>query len=292
MDHNEIYWCLHETSEAGVFYCGRDWTYRGNEIKYNYIHHINDRVEGSPTGCNVAHLDDCVSGNTYRGNILFRVGRGISVCGGPWNVVDNNLFIDCMVGVALSARGLNWWTWHRRPDGTVYAIDTRTGREGCSLLSRLKRVPWDRAPYTKYPNMAELLTKEPLGAPHWCQITRNISVNGPVMQVARDVKPQWVSIERNWDGPQDGDPGVVAPYAGNYRLKPDAPAIAKTGFEPIPIDSIGLVNDGTRRTWPVKPQPPPEGWKPAWLVRQEMERKMPTGLSVVNRSPGDRKDHR
>ncbi len=281
VEYNDIYWCLYETSEAGVFYTGRNWTYRGNVIQYNYIHHINDRIEGSPTGCNVAHLDDCVSGNTYRGNILFRVGRGISICGGPWNVADNNLFIDCMVGVALSARGLHWWTWHRRPDGTVYAIDTRTGREGCSLLSRLKRVPWNRAPYTKYPGMADLLKLEPLGAPHGCRITRNISINGPVMKVDRDVKPEWATIERNWNGPTDGDPGIVAPYKGDYRFKPGAPALAKTGFEPIPFDKIGLVNDGTRRSWPVRPEPPPKGWKPAWIIRQEMEKKMPTGLPVV-----------
>lgn len=251
------------------------------KVPLDYIHHINDSVEGSPTGCNVAHLDDCVTGNTYRGNILFRVGRGISVCGGPWNVVDNNLFIDCLVGVALSARGLKWWTWHRRPDGTVYAIDTRTGREGCTLLSRLDRVPWDREPYSKYPNMADLLKQEPLGAPHWCRITRNISINGPVMKVDRDVKPEWVTIENNWNGPDDGDPGVVAPYAGDYRLGPGAPALAKTAFEPIPFDKIGLIDDDTRRSWPVKAEPPPKGWKPAWVIRREMEEKMPTGLPVV-----------
>ncbi len=281
IEYNEIYWCLYETSEAGVFYTGRDWTYRGNVVQYNYVHHINDRVEGSPTGCNVAHLDDCVAGNTYRGNILFRVGRGISICGGPWNVADNNLFIDCMIGVSLSARGLSWWTWRRRPDGSVFAIDNRTGREGCVLLTRLFRVPWNRPPYTKYPGMADLLKMDPVGAPHGCRITRNISINGPVVQVSRGVKPEWVTVERNWNGPTDGDPGVVGPYKGDYRFKPNAPALARTGFEPIPFQKIGLVDDGTRRSWPVRPEPPPKGWKPAWLIRQEMEKKMPTGLPVV-----------
>ena len=281
MEYNEIYWVLTETSEAGVFYCGRNWTYRNNLIQYNYIHHINDQVKGSPTGCNVAHLDDCVSGNTYRGNVIFKTGRGISVCGGPWNVVENNLFIDCMLGVDMQTRGLSWWTWHRREDGTVYAIDTRTGREGCSLLSRLDRVPWDKKPYTKYPNMADLLTHDPVGAPRWCRITNNISINGPAMRVSREMKPEWAVIERNWDGPTDGDPGIIGPYAGDYRLAPNAPALAKTGFKPIPFAKIGLRNDGTRRSWPVKPEPPPKDWEPAWVIRREMERKMPTGLPIV-----------
>ncbi len=285
MEYNEVYWCHYETSEGGVFYTGYNWTNRGNEIRYNYIHHINDSLDGSPTGVNVVHLDDCVSGTTFRGNVVYRVGRGVSMCGGPFNVVDNNLFIDCQVGAALSDRGRAWWTWTRQPDGTVTARDTRASHgysTSNGLLRSLKQVPYDRPPYTKYPHMAELLKvpDDDLGAPLWNVITRNISINGPVMQISRRIKPHWATIENNWNGPDDGDPGVVAPYAGDYRLKPDAPA-RKIGFKPIPFAKIGLVNDGTRRTWPVRAEPPPADYKPEWLIRRDMEKRMPGGLPVV-----------
>lgn len=284
MEYNEIYWCHYETAEGGVFYAGYDWTHRGNEIRYNYIHHINDSLDDSPTGVNVVHLDDCVAGTTFRGNVVYRVGRGVSMCGGPFNSVDNNLFIDCQVGAELSARGLHWWEWTRNPDGTVSARDKRASHGFSTdngLLNKLRSVPWDREPYTKYPHMAELLSVDAIGAPWWCAITRNISINGPVKQVDRIVKPEWATIERNWDGPSDGDPGVVSPYGGDYRLRAAAPALAKTGFVPIPFDRIGLVNDGTRRRWPVQAEPAPQDYKPAWLRQRELEKKMPLGLPVV-----------
>ena len=283
MEYNDIYWCHYETAEGGVFYSGYNWTYRGNVIGHNYIHHINDSLDGSPTGVNVVHLDDCVAGTRFANNVVFRVGRGVSMCGGPWNVADNNIFIDCQVGVSLSTRGLQWWTWTRQPDGTVTGRDTRASHgysTNNGLLNKLKQVPYDRAPYTKYPHMADILKVDTIGAPWWCEITRNISIGGPLMRVSRGVKPEWVTIEGNWDAADQGDPGIVAPYDGNYALKPAAPAL-KRGFKQIPFGKIGLVNDGTRRTWPVKSIQPPKDYIPCWLRRREMEKKMPTGLPVL-----------
>ena len=283
MEYNDIYWCHYETAEGGVFYAGYNWTYRGNVIGHNYIHHINDSLDGSPTGVNVVHLDDCVAGTDFSNNVVYRVGRGVSMCGGPWNVAHNNIFIDCQVGVSLSTRGLQWWTWTRHPDGTVTARDKRASHgysTNNGLLRKLKQVPWDREPYTKYANMANLLKVDPIAAPWWCEITRNIAIGGPLMRVSKRVKPEWVTIEDNWDAADRGDPGIVAPYDGNYALKPNAPAL-KTGFKPIPFRKIGLIDDDTRRSWPVKMELPPKDWKPCWLRRREMERKMPAGLPVV-----------
>lgn len=284
MEFNDIYWCHYETAEGGVFYTGYNWTYRGNEIRNNYIHHINDSLDGSPTGVNVVHLDDCAAGTAFRGNVVYRVGRGVSMCGGPWNVADNNLFIDCQVGVALSARGLAWWTWTRHEDGSVTARDTRASHAYSTnngLLNRLREVPWNEEPYiSRYPNMGNLLKVDPIGAPWWCEITRNIAINGLLMQVGKDIKPEWVTIENNWGSLDNGDPGIEDPYGEKYRLVPGAPA-AKTGFEPIPFAQIGLVNDGTRRSWPVAAESPPADFRPAWLLRREMEKRMPGGLPVV-----------
>jgi len=232
---------------------------------------------------NVLHLDDCVAGTEFSNNVVYRVGRGVSMCGGPWNVAHNNIFIDCQVGVNLSTRGLQWWTWTRHPDGTVTGRDTRASHgfsTNNGLLRKLKQVPYDGPAYTKYPHMADILKVDPIGAPWWCEITRNIAIGGPLMRVSKRVKPEWVTIEGNWDAADKGDPGIVAPHAGDYALKPDAPAL-KTGFKQIPFDKIGLINDDTRRSWPVEPEQPPKDWKPCWLRRNEMEKKMPAGLPVV-----------
>jgi len=59
MEYNEIRRVCQSTSDAGAIYSGRDWGYRGNIIRYNYIHHI-----ATTQGANGAHgiyLDDCMS---------------------------------------------------------------------------------------------------------------------------------------------------------------------------------------------------------------------------------------
>jgi len=287
MEYNEIYQTNLETSEAGVFYTGRNWTYRGNVIRHNFIHHIPDGVKGGGSSTRVAHLDDCVSGTSFIGNICYRTGGVVSICGGPDTIAENCIFVQCKYGVDLSARGLRWWTWHRRDDGTVYAIDIRSGKEGCALLSSLKRVPYNQAPYTKYPHLADMLDQDPVAAPWRCRIVRNIAVGGRLLVIAKGVKPEWVTIENNWDEAEKGDPGFVSLGPRDYRLKPDAPVL-KLGFKPIPFEKIGLIGDETRASWPVHAEPPPKGWKPGWLHQREQEEKMPTGLPVfeVKRATG------
>jgi hypothetical protein len=279
MEYNEIYWAHFETSEGGVFYTGRDWTYRGNVIRYNYIHDINDSLEGSPTSVNIVHLDDCVSGTSFIGNVCYRTGRGVSICGGPDNIVDNNIFVDVNPGVALSNRGLQWYTWHRREDGSVYAIDTRTGKESTTMLRSLEKVPYREAPWTKYPHLADMLDRDPVGAPWYCEVTRNIGAGGRLLTVSRGVEDDWVTVERNWDEDM-GDPGFVDLEGGDLRLRDDAPVLDAIGFEPIPFDQIGLIHDDTRASWPVNPEPPTADFMPRWMTVRDQQKRMPTALPV------------
>ena len=40
MEFNEVHDVCRETGDVGVFYIGRDWTTRGNEVRYNFVHHV------------------------------------------------------------------------------------------------------------------------------------------------------------------------------------------------------------------------------------------------------------
>ena len=51
-----------------------------------------------------------------------------------------------------------------------------------------------------------------------------------------------VKLENNLT---EGDPGLVAPAQGDFRLKEDSLAL-KLGFQPIPLDKIGPYPDGYR----------------------------------------------
>jgi len=126
-------------------------------------------------------------------------------------------------------------------------------------------VPYNKPPYTKYPHLADLLDRDPVAAPWFCRITRNISVGGQMLSVARGIRKEWAIIENNWEG---DDPGFVNLAAGDFRLKPDSPAL-KLGFEPIPFEKIGLIHDDTRASWPVVAEPPPKDWKPRWKAQRE-----------------------
>ena len=46
------------------------------------------------------------------------------------------------------------------------------------------------------------------------------------------------------------DPQFVDAARGDFRLKPDSPAL-KLGFEPIAFDKIGPYPDAARATWPI-----------------------------------------
>ncbi len=48
------------------------------------------------------------------------------------------------------------------------------------------------------------------------------------------------------------DPLFVDAAAGNYRLRPESPALA-LGFEPIPFERIGIYADPHRASWPAPP---------------------------------------
>ena len=40
LEYNEVYRVCQETGDAGALHTGRDWTWRGNIIRYNYWHDL------------------------------------------------------------------------------------------------------------------------------------------------------------------------------------------------------------------------------------------------------------
>jgi parallel beta-helix repeat protein len=63
--------CIHY-ADVGVFYTGRDWASQGNVVRWNYIHDV--AVKGG-SGAQAIYLDDCDSGETVVGNIVYRCGN-------------------------------------------------------------------------------------------------------------------------------------------------------------------------------------------------------------------------
>ncbi|MBI2298089.1 MAG: right-handed parallel beta-helix repeat-containing protein [Armatimonadetes bacterium] len=101
MEYNEIRHVDLETADCGAIYSWQvDWSKRGTEIRYNYLHDIiGFGWEGgrwtSPHFNWGIYLDDGTCGTHVHGNLVVRtILGGCHVHGGRDNVIENNVFID------------------------------------------------------------------------------------------------------------------------------------------------------------------------------------------------------
>jgi len=235
IEQNEIHHVALETGDVGAVYTGRDYTFRGNRIRNNFIHHIG----GVGMGSIGAYMDDCVSGTEITGNIFYKVQRAVFLGGGRDHRVENNVFVDCNHAVELDGRGLDRSpVWRNMVDRT--------------MRDRLKDVPL--ALYReRYPELKSLDAHygtpghPPIEGdafhgipPENNQVLRNVCV-GKWLRVGWNAKPEMLRLEGNLT---DLDPLFAGPIGDSSRpadfgLRPDSPAW-KQGFNPLPVGSMGL----------------------------------------------------
>ena len=91
--------------DSGTIYTGRDLAARGNVIRHNLFHHLDN-----PSPCNYAtsclraaiYIDDGQDSVTVEGNIFYRVITGFFANTGSDMRVRNNLFLNVQVAVRQS----------------------------------------------------------------------------------------------------------------------------------------------------------------------------------------------
>lgn len=242
IEFNEIYRVALETGDVGAIYTGRDYTYRGNKIRYNYIHHTG----GVGMGSMGVYMDDCVSGTEIYGNIFYKVQRAVFLGGGRDHLVENNVFVDCNHAVEVDGRGLDRSpVWRNMVDKT--------------MRERLKAVPLDlyrsRYPelkdldkYYGIPGIAELTGESFKGIPpENNRIIRNVCV-GKWLNIYWNAQTNMIVCTNNFVG---GDPMFLRqPGDGSdvnvFEIKDDSP-VFQTGFKKIPLSKIGLQDDKYRK---------------------------------------------
>ena len=174
------------------------------------------------------YLDDLFSSIHCYGNVFYQVPQAAFIGGGRDTVVENNLFIDRKPAIHVDARGLGWCA----------------GIEPY-LRKRLAAIPCTKPPWsTRYPEMQTILT------------------NNPMAPVGDVFQPNvcWLG---SWDAIEEGppldlvgeQPGRCGPAPGgrerlDFRLRKDSPAWS-IGFQPIPLEKIGLQRIPFRASWPV-----------------------------------------
>lgn len=237
IEFNEIHHIALETGDVGAIYTGRDYTYRGNRIRHNFIHHTG----GVGMGSMGVYMDDCVSGTEIFGNVFYRVHWAVFLGGGRDHRVENNLFVECDPAVRADGRGLDTSpVWRGMVDDTMRrrlrAVPLALYRERYPAMQTLDRYygapdgpPLEGAHFTGVPPENNL-------------IARNVCV-GKWLELAWHAKPEGFDVRDNFVG---ADPGLAAPDRMDFRIPPDSP-VWKTGFQPIPFEQIGLQRDPLRQ---------------------------------------------
>ncbi len=227
IEFNEIHHVALETGDVGAIYAGRDWTFRGNRIRYNFIHDTG----GVGMGSMGVYMDDCVSGTEIFGNIFFKVQRAAFLGGGRDHHVVNNVFVDCNPAVQVDGRGLDHSpVWHNM----VYDF----------MRQRLADVPQAlyRRRYPALTNLDRYYASTNGIPPEGNVIAHNVCV-GKWLEVGWHADRKMLDMRDNCVGT---DPGFVAPGTMDFRLKKESPAW-RLGFQRIPTEQIGLRNDDDRR---------------------------------------------
>jgi len=259
IEYNEINDVCYESNDAGAIYAGRDWTMRGNVIRYNYLRNISG-FEGK--GCVGIYLDDAFSSADITGNVFKKVTRAMMIGGGRDNNVLNNIFVDCVPSIHVDARGLGWMRDSHIPDWIKEAEEKGT----------ILGIAYNKPPYSdRYPSLVNILADEPR-APKGNVISNNICYGGVWdkaagfwgMAVEKKARP-YLTMENNIVSPDSetedslsksiiiADPLFAIkndPEKSDYQLNAESPAI-KAGFVQIPFRNIGLYPDDRRSILPV-----------------------------------------
>ena len=226
LELNEIHdVCIHY-SDVGVFYTGRDWSSRGNVVRWNYIHDIANN-DGS--GSSAIYLDDCDSGDTVVGNIVFGgVRRGVLLGGGRDNTIRGNIFIDLPIGIHVDARGPRGITLDKPGSWNLLAKCERVG-----YLSPLWR--------ERYPRLTKVMDENPL-MPLGNSIQNNILAGcEKPFAISKGIEEEWLGRENNPQWSMEGLPFLPAEGATKKLDLSKLPSLWQkvAGFEPIPIEKIG-----------------------------------------------------
>jgi hypothetical protein len=242
MEFNEIHRIALETGDVGAIYTGRDYTFRGNKIRHNFIHHTG----GVGMGSMGVYMDDCVSGTEVFGNVFYKVHWAMFIGGGRDHRVENNLFVDCDPAVRMDGRGLD-----KSPVWRGMVDDT--------MRKRLAEVPLElyRA---RYPEMKSLDAHygPPEGPaisgdafkgvpPDGNVVARNVCA-GKWLETGWHAKPEMLRLEDNLTNAAASLVSTINDHspAKDFAFKKDSAAWA-LGIQKVPVEQIGLRDDPLRR---------------------------------------------
>ncbi len=232
--YNEIYDVVKASDDAGAIYGGLNWTMRGVEIKYNYIHDIvKDTTLTGTAGLGGIYLDGGQCETIMVGNVFENIqGQGIWINGGQDNVAINNVFIDCTQGVLINdiMTVIDFeenTTWYDRLEAATY-VNSEAYKE-------------------RFPKTAKMLelSDEEKKKPYGNICLNNLAFRGTVVNKQlprlRTATQEYADITQNLEATTD--PGFVDLANKDYTIKKDSDVFEQLpGFETVAFKRMGLLS--------------------------------------------------
>ncbi len=241
--NNEIINQSRNIHDGGSIYLGRSTSYIGNEIAYNYIHHLNR--ESFFAGL---YNDDGYAWSNWHHNVLYNMNRPTIIGLGMGMEYKYNVAIDTVVSGTVGSR-MNWGAYMYGPDGQM-------------INGVKKALGWTDKYAELEPRLVESISRTPYAAPWDAVIFGNVAIGAGVTAgtanelakygaktIMRDGKEYNIegknsTVEGN--PKYDYDAAIFEdPDTQNWNIKPDS-QVAKDFPELLEIDmeKIGLTEEG------------------------------------------------
>ncbi len=249
IEYNEFGDVMKRVDDGGAIYTYIQFLYRGNHIRYNYLHDMygSDTHAGMPFGI---YLDNITSDNLVYGNTIIDVATPIHHTWGREVVVANNIIAG--YGRSQTAHysldeteipSLSYFDtaqqWTNRPF-------TEAGEPNGNFKINADSLPWQSEEWSaRYPRLSGVGSEE-WWIPKHCYYANNVIYDHkePRFTDNRIKFGEVINTKVLTEDP------FVDYEGGNYNLNMDSPALSGyTGLDSVPsYEKSGIVMDGTFRT--------------------------------------------
>jgi hypothetical protein len=146
IEYNQCNDLVTESDDQGAIDMWCNVSYRGTVIRYNSWKTIGGGAN-TPCGQAAIRFDDAISGSLVYGNYFENTAKGhfggVQIHGGQFNTVDNNIFIDCAIGVSFSSWGNKRWN-EFLDRANIQKLISDVNMEGDLYRSRYPELPISR----------------------------------------------------------------------------------------------------------------------------------------------------
>ena len=265
---NEIRDVCRWSSDAGAIYGGGDLGSYGTIVRNNFIHDIAGGF-GTGWGTHGIYVDSCGSGFEVFGNICYQISHiGIQHNGGRDISMQNNVLVQCGMGLFTDAIGISWWV-----------------ASGSNVWANLQALPYRGALWSNaFPQLAAVPTNWAAVvsgnwmAPQGSVFSRNIGTNDSVwIKNNNNATSYFQEVAYNLP---DSDPLFVDEAHLDLTLRTNSPAFTIPGFLDIPFRQIGPETDALKElaVWDFPTAADFTGFSPEALVA-------PGALTVSGMTP-------